>query len=469
MKKKIIIISIIVAIAVFASSLTTTLLILNHHRDGGNNSAYSLRSDDSQVGKTVKSELNDCKTPEDYYNLACRYVDEHKIFYANEIIKTGYQKTKDKSLDIAVITGKPTLLSTVIAYTQHRVYSDYGIADSVQYFLGRDTVISAPCMIGPNTGIMPRALIYHFDSTTRQIIMVEYADEITVSQLDNDLTNIALTTKYSAGNYGAEAVFDFEYGKGHYSFQVSYHPSGEIASVDYYRGMNPESIILNRTPSGYQFKFDENTVNVDMIDNNIQKISDGEFSETFIYNSDDSYRLSSTLQSEQTVRYYDSKNLLIKVEVPEAKQVIEISYNQNHLLTEASSSWGEVDRGHPLFTQKEGEGSEYFGYKDDLFLTSFTVAGNETKMISFSYDDQNRLVKVDDGIETLTYSYNDNGTVSNMEYVEYGEVNKYQLYYDKSGILSYVETDNYIRWFTRNEGGYIIGYRDEDVKTAPSL
>ena len=174
MKKKKVIICVAIALAVFCLSFASAMIILMLNQDGVQTDTFN----DSPVGQNISRALNNCSEPQDYYALAQKLVDDNEIYYANEVIKYGYRQTNDKSLDIAVVTGKPTLETAII---EHDMGS---ISESVQYFLGRETVVGRPCYSGISLYYNP--FIYTFDNTTHRIRTIEVSSLFSYDKLDED-------------------------------------------------------------------------------------------------------------------------------------------------------------------------------------------------------------------------------------------------------------------------------------------
>ena len=454
MKKKTVIICIIVAVAVFASSLTVALLIFNKNRD----SEYSLSTDNTPDGKAVKSELNGCKTAEDYYNLARRYVDEHKIFYANEIIKTGYQKTKAKSLDIAVITGKPTVESAIISHLR------YGISESIQYYLGRDTVISRPCFTGLNPH--DQACIYTFDPETHRIDSVEIGSRLSYGKTDKDLQNIVMVGNMLCAKRESNAEFSYKFDGSieqamkfaehhaaaplYLSYQMSYDENGKLEKMI----CGDTTVNVNATdagfevgtktyshPSSYPNGADDRRFSIDMQGDNILRVADDEIklTETFNYADDGSYTLTLPINERSAKLTYDANNLITSIsdESGEAK----FEYNSRQLLSRIDMP-STTDSGmkrvgqpnemtmayqndHPVKTfgpadpdvRLTGNSSVFLpssdssiSYIDDLYITNYFDT------FYFSYDSDNRIVKMaDNSGNSVGLVYNDKHQLSSYQ------------------------------------------------------
>lgn len=509
MKKKTIIICIIVAVAVFASSLTAALFIFNGKKD----SDYSLSSDNTPDGKAVKSELNGCKTAEDYYNLARRYVDEHKIFYANEIIKTGYQKTKDKSLDIAVITGKPTLESAIIAHS----VGDF--SESVQYFLGRDTVISKPCYSGLSN--YSNAFIYRFDGNTHRIKTIETGSILSYDKLDKDLRNIVIAgdlisrsmnsgTVYYDTNLKA-AMREAEHHRivsSRTAFELLYDKDDKLSKI---KSGDSEMTITStttgydvtipvETKSVYNYYYSSsnsssqmNTISIVMQQDNILHLVDDNLNTTEMFNyvNDGSYTLTLSGGKDSYSLSYDTNNLVTTFEYNGAKKAY--SYNKNHLLSgivqqssndSAMNNTSRADvsymanlsgmsalsynnKNSASFIMPMGQSRAIFGivgnisYIDDLYMTNFL------DHIFLSYDKENYITKA------YTHDSQGNTTSMSLTYTENGKPDnctllsdKYRFVYDNADRISsfnYYQDDH-----ADDAPVYDVIYDDEGIMTGIS-
>ena len=485
MKKKTIIICIIVAVAVFASSLTAALFIFNGKKD----SDYSLSSDNTPDGKAVKTELKACNTPEDYYDLARQYVDDHKLFYANEIIREGYRVTGDKSLDIAVITGKPTLESSIIGYTLGNV------SDSVQYFLGRETVISRPCYSGLSR--YNNAFIYHFDSSNdHRINAIEIGSFLSYDQLDNDLLNIAIAGEmqqdfFERHIHGAsDGVFQYVDEligtTDHHAdvpitltYLVNYGEDGKINKIQ----CGDEDITVTSTTSGYDISIpatlrseyytsstDARRLTINMQQDNILRLNDNDeesiFSESFNYASDGSYTQIIQFNEDEIYHLsYNKDNLLTTLET-ENHINIKFSYNDKQMLSQIFG------------TDQEKNASLGVSYYDDLYMTNFV------DFLFLYYDSENRYVSysVDDSpgplYHAVTLSYDQKGRIARyiQDYATDGigssestndneSEDGYELTYNDSGLLqSFIDKESEKVYLpVRNTEGIITGISQQDA------
>lgn len=464
MKKKTIIICIIVAIAVFAASLTAALFIFNGNKD----SDYSLASDNSPESKELKSELKACKTPEDYYALARQYVDDNKLFYANEIIREGYCVTGDKSLDIAVITGKPTLESTIIGLSLDN------IPDSVHYYLGRSCVISTPCYSGMSR--YNTAAVYEFDSSTHRIKAIEMSNMLSYDKLDKDLRNIAIANdsmpilfnEYNIDEicYSANMSEAIELSKHNasvplsFTYQVCYRSDGKISGMR----CGDKTIKIDTTETGYDVTMpnvrkiisSDKVIHfqIDMQEDHIMRLinEDYDYSEVFNYSDDSSYTLTVNRNDHSTKLSYNKDNLLTEAERNGSK--VTYSYNSRQLLNKMS-----------VESPKQSESYD-ISYIDDLYIANFL------DHLFYSYDDDGRIVKIsgdDFGDAARSFTYDQHGRIDQLSgaFQSYTNLNDdtIKLSYDSEGVLcSITGKDSAITYnIIHDENGLLTGISQQDA------
>ena len=455
MKKKKIIICVAIALAVFCLSFASAMIILMLNQDGVQTDTFN----DSPVGQNFSRALNNCSEPQDYYALAQKLVDDNKIYYANEVIKYGYRQTKDKSLDIAVITGKPTVATAVIQYGMS------GIAESVQYFFGRDTVISKPCYSGFSR--YNNAFIYTFEENTHRIQAIETATIFSYDKLDKDLLNICLASEHMHGVFYSSSpsttLFD-EYinnpkrKAAFITYQFDYNDNGTVRQL--FCGEN--KITFEKTASGYDvtvpsFSYLENDktekITFEMQNKNILRISYGNKSRgLFNYENDGSYTVSySKKETDRYKLYYDKNNIINKYEeIGTRGEKADYSYNSNHLLSKVSIVRDDETNSAVLF------------YKDDFYITNFM------DHILFSYDADGRIESIK-GIESsdsektndTNYKYNQNGQIAEADgLLSSGSVlslgGPLLLSYNDENILTGIDIGDTYN-IVRNEIGLVTG------------
>lgn len=461
MKKKKIIICVAIALAVFCLSFASAMIILMLNQDGVQTDTFN----DSPVGQNISRALNNCSEPQDYYALAQKLVDDNEIYYANEVIKYGYRQTNDKSLDIAVVTGKPTLETAII---EHDMGS---ISESVQYFLGRETVVGRPCYSGISLYYNP--FIYTFDNTTHRIRTIEVSSLFSYDKLDEDLLNIALASEYMPGIFPAissgtslfyaelpykednNGVFSSDF-----AYQINYDEDGTINQML----CGDRKITVSKTTTGYGITISadpyanpyanssskrsrntqEKKFTVDMQGNNILKFTIGQedrikCSEIFNYADDGSYYLTFSRNGEEYKLTYNKENLIEKAVDINSTRTYEYTYNRNHLLSGFSDT-------------KDNEYSEKaISYNDGLYIANFM------DRVFFSYDNEGRIVSMtlDDSTRNMdtTIAYSQNGKISELR----GELSN----------LYYLGGDSC--FLTYNDNGTLSGYGAEEGETSVNI
>lgn len=456
MKKKKVIICVAIALAVFCLLFASAMIILMLNQDGAQTDTFN----DSPVGQNFSRALNNCSEPQDYYALAQKLVDDNEIYYANEVIKYGYRQTNDKSLDIAVVTGKPTLETAII---EHDMGS---ISESVQYFLGRETIVGRPCYSGMSLYYNP--FIYTFDNTTHRIRTIEVSSLFSYDKLDKDLLNIALASEYMPGIFPAissgtslfyaglpykkdnNGVFSSDF-----AYQINYGEDGTINQML----CGDRKITVSKTLTGYDinisadpytysdieysWKTREKNFTVEMQGNNILKFIGQEdrikCSEIFNYADDGSYYLTFSGNGEEYKLTYNKENLIEKAVDINSTRTYEYTYNRNHLLSGFSDT-------------KDNEYSEKaISYNDGLYIANFMDHA------FFSYDNEGRIVSMTLDYSTrnmvTTIAYSQNGKISELR----GELsNRYYL----GGVSCFL---------TYNDNGTLSGYGAEEGKTSVNI
>ena len=413
----------------------------------------------------ISAAFDDCQTAEDYLNAAKQAIESNDIYTANEAIKAGYRATKDSSLRLAVVNGKPTVEAAVIL---HRIgVSTVSIpsASSMQYFLGRDVVLGRVVTYDKT---FP-AFIYSFHPQTHKLQAIEVCSLVSYDKLDTDLLNIALSSTADAGfltvtfpvminvDQAAEASHRRETAPLNVTYRFEYDADGALCGLR----CGAVEADITKTATGYQLTMPNDPIGsyggspgklemtFDLQDNKIVKLTDSQAdkTETFSYGDDGSYTAAVSKKYEYGSDKEDNAT---------------VNFNNNHLPEQAvidgttySYTYNSSQTLIRIEKTGEDEKTRSFSYDDSGRLQS--VSEGDSAGV-FLYDGEGRLAKYSEGANSLLISYDDKGRCT-----EYGE--RLSLNYsDSDGSLTsfcLLDSDGNVEKYGDSEKRYNI-VRDDD-------
>ena len=352
-------------------------------------------SEKAGFGAAFNTAFDDCQTAEDYINAAKKCIESNDIYTANEAIKAGYRATKDPSLRLVVVNGKPTVESSVIL---HRIFwrtLSFPSANSMQYFLGRDVVLGRsvvdlpPLWSGSTVPFLPPAFIYSFHPQTHRLQAIEVSSYLSYDKLDTDLLNIAISSNFSSSaslniEQAAEEAYCRETAPLNVTYRFEYDADGALCAL---RCGAIEAEII-KTATGYQLTMPNDPIEasylspgkleltIDLQNDKIVKLTDSQAckTESFSYGNDGTYTVTAGVKTEHN----EESNATV-------------TFNNDYL---------------PVQAQSDGKTWSYT-YNDNQTLSQIKEIGDEEKTYTFSYDDLGRLQSLSDSKSSCVFLYDE--------------------------------------------------------------